>query len=104
MSILLQNTTHETVLVDSDPKMLSECLTYYNIAKSADDNIDQVARLYTTKVNCRRQLLQVFYNELDIAVINSVAVYRKIFAPKISCNVGVDVKYISLEDLFEENA
>ena len=46
--------------------------------------MDQKARLYTTKVASRLWSLQVFYNVLDLAGINSVIGYNEVTVDKIT--------------------
>ena len=48
------------------------------------DVLDQKARLYTTKVPCRRWPLQVFYNILDIVAINAVTLYNALLNKNMS--------------------
>lgn len=83
-NVLVLSTVHRTAEVTDDRKKLPEPVKYYNATKSGVDNIDQMARLYSTKVSCRRWPLQVFYNVLDLAVVNSVIVYREVTGTRIS--------------------
>ena len=57
---------------------------YYNHTKSGVANIDQMARLYTTKVSPRRWPLQVFYNVLDFAATNAKMVYNETNGTKLT--------------------
>ena len=57
---------------------------YYNHTKSDADNIDQMARLYNTKVTSRRWPLQVFYYILDFSAINAKIFYNETNGTKLS--------------------
>ena len=57
---------------------------YYKHTKSGADNIDQMARLYNTKVASRRWSLQAFYYILDFAAINVKIVYNETNGTKLS--------------------
>ena len=83
-SVLVLSTVHKTGYVSDGRKKLPEPIEYYNATKSGVDNIDQMARLYSTKVACRRWPLQVFYNVLDLAAVNAVIVYREVTGLAIS--------------------
>ena len=75
---------HRSVTISDTRKTLLESVTYYNKTKSGVDNIDHMARLYTSNEAPRRWPLQVFYNILDIVAINAKIVYNEINDTKIS--------------------
>ena len=83
-NVLVLSSLHRSVAISNTPKKLPEIPTYYNMAKSGVDNINQMARFYTTKVASRRWSLQVFYNILDFAAINAKIVYNETNGTKIS--------------------
>ena len=76
---------HGSVTISDTRKKLPESVTYYNKTKSGVDNIDQMARLYTSNEAPRRWPLQVFYNILDFVAINAKIFYNEINDTKISC-------------------
>ncbi|XP_040565532.1 uncharacterized protein [Lepeophtheirus salmonis] len=65
-------------------KRLPESIQYYNETKYGVDILDQMARLYSTKMSSRRLPLQVFYNILDFAGINAVILYIEVTGKKIT--------------------
>ena len=65
-------------------KKFPESVKYYNGTKYGVDIIDQMTRLYFTKVSSRRWPLQMFYNVLDLAGINTYSVYKDITGKNIS--------------------
>ena len=83
-NVRILSSVHRSIAISDTPKKLSESVTYYKKTKSGVDNIDQMARLYTTKVASRRWPLQVFYIILDFAAINAKIVYNEINGTKIS--------------------
>lgn len=83
-NVLLLSTVHRNVTCADNKKKTPETIQYYNATKYGVDVLDQKARLYTTKVASRRWPLQVFYNVLDLAAINSVIVYSEVTGDKIT--------------------
>ena len=64
-------------------KKFPETVQYYNELKFGVDVIDQMARLYSTKVLSRRWPLQIFYNVLDLAGINAYILCKEVSGKKI---------------------
>ena len=83
-NVLLLSTVHRTVKISEEGKKLPESVKYYNETKYGVDVIDQMARIYSTKVSSRRWPLQMFYNVLDLAGINAYVVYKEVTGKKIS--------------------
>ena len=80
-NVLLLSTVHKTV--SCSKKKTSEAIEYNNATKYGDDVLNQKARMYIIKVSSRRWV-KVFYNVLDLAVINSVIVYNEVANDKIT--------------------
>lgn len=59
-------------------------MKFYNATKFGVDVIDQMAKKYSVKAPSRRWPVQVFYNILDLAAINSWILYKKLSQKKIS--------------------
>ena len=68
---MLLSTVHKNVTISEEGKKLPESVKYYNETKYGVDVIDQMARIYSTKVSFRRWPLQMFYDVLDLAGINA---------------------------------
>ena len=83
-NVLVLSTVHRSVAIAEGKKKLPETIVYYNATKYGVDVLDQMARLYTSKVSSRRWPLQVFYNVFDLAGINSWIVYKEATGLKIS--------------------
>ena len=81
--MLVLSTVHRSVAIAEGKKKLPETIVYYNATKYGVDVLDQMARLYTSKLSSRRWPLQVFYNVLDLAGINSWIVYKEATGLKI---------------------
>ena len=65
------STKHKYIKIDKAPKKLPETVSFYNSTTLGVNVTDQVARKYTVKLGSRRWPLQVFFNILDLAGINS---------------------------------
>ena len=83
-NVLLLSTLHRTVLILDGPKKIPESIAFYNDTKFGVDIIDQMARLYTTKVASRRWPMQCLYNVLDFAAINAFVLYKEVANVKIT--------------------
>lgn len=83
-NVLLLSSVHTNVSISTGPKKTPESIEYYNQTKYGVDVVDQMARLYSTKVSSRRWPLQVFYNVLDLAAINAFVLYKDVTNIKIS--------------------
>lgn len=83
-NVIILSSLHENVSFSDGAKKLPETIAYYNSTKYGVDIVDQMARLYSTKVSSRRWPLQMFYNVLDLAAINAVTLYKKVTGRKIS--------------------
>ena len=59
-NVLVLSSLHKDVPISDTPQKLPENVMYYNHTKSGVDNVDQIARLYTTKVASRRWPLHFF--------------------------------------------
>lgn len=70
-SVYLISTYHNTCSAGEAPKYKPETVAFYNKSKYGVDIADQMCRLYTTKCGSRRWPVHVFYNVLDMSVINA---------------------------------
>ena len=53
-NVLVLSTAHRSVTIADGKKKLSETIVFYNATKYGVDVLDQMARLYTSKVSSRR--------------------------------------------------
>ena len=83
-NVLLLSTVHRIVTCADNKKKTPETIEYYNATKYGVDVLDQKARKYTTKVASQRWPLQVFYNVLDLAAIDTVILYIEVTGDKIT--------------------
>ena len=76
-NILILSTMHRSVdRTEKEKNKLPESVIYYNNTIINVDNVDQLPRLYNSKVSYRSWPVQVFYNLLDLlAVINQLGCY-----------------------------
>lgn len=84
--VFVLSTLHNTLRIDDsdNPKKKPNTVVYYNKTKYGVDVADQMARQYSVKCASRRWPLHVFFNIIDLAIINSWILYRKIAGSSIS--------------------
>lgn len=75
-NVCILSSMHKFPTIDEGQKKLPETVKFYNNTKYGVDVLDQMARNYTTKSSSRRWPLQVFFNILDLAAINSWIIYN----------------------------
>jgi hypothetical protein len=79
-NVSILSTFHDIVFVDPEEyfmiKRKPNTITDYNQAKVGVDTVDQMTKIYTVKSPTRRWPMQVFYNLLNIAIINSWILYK----------------------------
>ena len=67
---------HLTPLCQTDEKRKSESIIYDNQNKCGVDMLDSMNRQMSTKSACRRWTLAVFFNILDMTVINAWIIFQ----------------------------
>ena len=79
-SVVLISTLYPDVEIPShkNPSKKPETVLFYNKTKSGVEVIDQMARKYSVKVESRRWPVHVFYNVIDLALINSWILFRNV--------------------------
>ena len=82
--VLLLSSHHKNVKIEQNEKRIPETITFYNNTKYGVDVVDQMARKYSVKAGSRRWPLHVFYNILDLAVINAWIIYKETTGVNIS--------------------
>lgn len=83
-NVLVLSSLHPTVAIGSNSKKKPETIEYYNNTKYGVDVLDAMAKKYTVKAGSRRWPIQVFYNCLDLAAINSWILYRAVTGKSIA--------------------
>lgn len=87
-SVVLVSTDHEQALVPTTEfnmeKRKPTVVLTYNTKKVGVDSVDQMSRQYSTRAPTRRWPVAVFYNMLNLAVINSWILYKQVNLSKIS--------------------
>ena len=79
-SVNILSSLHRNVAIPSEnnPKKKLETVLFYNETKVAVDVLDQMSRCYSVKVGSRRWPIHVFYNVIDMALINSWIIYKHV--------------------------
>lgn len=85
-SVLVLSTLHPNVHVptENNRKRKPEPVLFYNQTKAGVDVIDQMSRASSVKAASRRWPVHVFYNVLDMALINSWIIFKKTLNSNIS--------------------
>ena len=77
VSILSTLHPYVTIPEKDNPKKKADTILFYNSTKHGVDALDQISRCYSVKTACRQWPKHVFYNVLDLALINSWILYKK---------------------------
>ena len=84
-SVILLSTLHRDVQIGAtSPKKKPETVLFYNKTKVGVDVVDQMVRLYSVKAASRRWPMHVFYNVIDMALLNGWILFREITGSSIS--------------------
>ena len=86
-NVAILSSLHPNILVSSDenPKKKPNSVLYYKKkTKVGVDIYDQMTRLYLVKAASRRWPVYVFYNVVDMALINSWILYKQVCQSSIS--------------------
>jgi len=77
--VIILSTLHPDIEVSSEnnTKKKPETVLFYNKTKAGVNVVDQMARKYYVKAASRRWSAHVFYNVIDLAIINSWVLYKK---------------------------
>ena len=80
------STLHPSVSIpeENNSKKKSESVLFYNKTKFGVDVLDQMTRIYSVKAASRRWPIHVFYNIIELALINSWIVYKNVCKSSIS--------------------
>ena len=80
------STLHPDVEIPShnNPKKTPETVLFYCKTKAVVDVIDQMARKYSVKAASKRWLIHVFYNVINLVLINSLILFQDICKSGIS--------------------
>ena len=86
---MILSTLHPDAAVSSEnnPKKKPETVLFYNKAKAGVDVVDQMTRKYYVKAASQQWPIHVFYNVIDLAIINSWILYKETCKSKISHQV-----------------
>jgi len=82
-NVVIMSTLHTSIAVGGDPKKIPESIAFYNSTKFGVDIVDQMARKYSVKAGARRWPIQICYNVLDLAAINSWILYKRVTGKNI---------------------
>lgn len=93
-SVVLFSTNEESVHIPNNYNKNNKCIENikrkpntilsYNSTKCGVDTVDQMAKLYSVKAPTRRWPIQVWYNIVNLAVINSWILYKQAKKSNIS--------------------
>ena len=72
------------ILVLDRRKRKTEAVLFYNQMKVGVDVLDQISTLYSVKAASKRWIVHVFYNVINMALINSWVIYKALCKSNIS--------------------
>lgn len=76
---------------------------WYNKTKGGVDTIDRMLASYSVRRFCPRWPMIVFYNMLDISLINAFALYKRIFSETKRRNFLNQISTLLCKPLLERN-
>ena len=85
-SINILSTLHKNVVI---PEHKPKTVLFYSQTKVDVDLLDQMSRLYLVKAASRRWPVHIFYNVIDMALINSWVIYKAVCKSNISHRVYI---------------
>ncbi|MBN3292581.1 PGBD4 protein, partial [Polypterus senegalus] len=94
-SVCILSTMHQNVEIGDDRKKNPNTVIDYNNMKCAVDIMDQKVRAYSVRAGTRRWPVAVFYNMLDLAVMNAHILYK-------ACTGSTEKRRVFLARLAEE--
>lgn len=76
--VYIYSSVHKNVLVADHGKCLPDTVDYYNHSKCGVDQVGKMLADTSTKVVSRRWTVHVFYNLLNMIILNSWILYQKV--------------------------
>ena len=85
-NVAVLSSLHPDIAVSSNKnaKKKPDSVLFYNKRKMGVDVLDQMARLYSVKAASRWWSMHVFYNVIDMALVNSWIIYKQVCQSSIS--------------------
>ncbi|XP_068215907.1 piggyBac transposable element-derived protein 4-like [Palaemon carinicauda] len=83
-TVFILSSLHRTVSIGDGQKKKPETVVYYNATKFGVDVLDQMAQNHSKRCPSRRWPIHVFYNILDLAIINAWILYSEVTGEKLS--------------------
>ena len=85
-NVVLLSTHNDQALIvtENNPKCKANTILTYNKTKVGVDSVDQMSRQYSVQAPSRRWPVAVFYNILNLSIINSWIIYNQVNQSQIS--------------------
>ena len=86
-SVNILSTLHSSISIpeENNRKKKPKSVLFYSKTKFGVDVLDQMTRIYSLKAASRRWSIHVFYNIIDLALINCCIVYKNVCKSSIPC-------------------
>ena len=75
-AVILLSTLHKDKSIHDGPKKKPEIISYYNQTKGGVDTMDEMVRYYSCKRQTKRWPMVLWYNMLDVAVMNAYTLFK----------------------------
>ena len=85
-SVNILSTLYKNVVIPdhNNSKRKLETVLFYNQTQIDVDVLDQMSRFYSVKAASRRSPVHIFYNVIDMALINNWVIYKAVCKSNIS--------------------
>ena len=75
-AVILLSTIHDCKSIHDGPKKKPEIILYDNQNKGGVDTMDEMVRYYSCKRQTKRWPMVLWYNMLDVAVMNAYTLFK----------------------------
>ena len=82
-------------------KRKTEAVLFYNQMKVGVDVLNQISTLYSVKAASKRWIVHVFYNVINLALINSWVIYKALCKSNINRRAYIEKVYKDITGILD---